>query len=373
MSLRMINDVLANRDIDTHCPLCGRKFARVEFSEEHIFPKWLQHHHSLWTRRLTIPNFVGKPYKSVKIRICTICNNKRYGTKETFISRLLQSSDPYAALAIATDEDLAIWLGKIFWLLCRKSHSVEDFRTRDEAQTDRIIPNEMMPGTFYLGMMQRTFATKKWMFSCYAYDPPYLPLYGSPYSLYRFRIDTRDTRFEAFDFADNIAVLGAAIRSNNIGLVCVFDGGLHRRFRSHHFDFLANESLHPMQFNEVIGKIFFDQTVLDERACQVTYFWNKPLHSVVAMTHTSRSYNPYLEANNDPKRYALMVGRHTFIDPRLIVLEDGKQVFTSLKDQNGAFLRYAVTDEEIEAARRDPNQKVLGPLDAALRHKPPTE
>jgi hypothetical protein len=220
-------------------------------------------------------------------------------------------------------------------------------------------------------MMQRAFATKKGMYSCFADDPPYPSLYANPYSFYRFRIDTRDARFEAFDFADNIAVLGAAIRSNNVGLICVFDGGLHKTFRSHHFEFLANEELHPMQFNEVIGKIFFDQTVLDTRACQVTYFWNAPLHSVIAMTHTSRFYDPYLEANNDPKRYAVMVGRHTFSDPNTIVSEDGKRVLTSLTDHKGAFLRYAVTDEEIEAARNDPNQTIRGPLSAAWRQKPP--
>jgi hypothetical protein len=227
-----------------------------------------------------------------------------------------------------------------------------------------------MPGTFYLGMIQRAFATQKGMFSCYADDPPLPLLYGSPYSLYRFRIDTQDTRFETFDFADNIAALGVAIRSNTIGLVCVFDGGLHQMFRSHRFDFLANESLHPMQFNEVIGKMFFDQTVLDERACQVTYFWNTPLRSVIAMTHTSRFYDPYLEANNDPKRYAIMVGRHTFSDPSTIVSEDGKQTFTSLQDKNGAFLRFAVTDEEVQKARSDSNQTVRGPLDPAWRQKP---
>ena len=363
----MIKEVLANRDINTYCALCGRKFTRVASSQEHIFPKWLQHHHRLWTRRLTIPNLVGKSYKSVKIRICVFCNNVRYGKKETFISELLRSSDPYAALTATSDDDLAIWLGKIFWLLCRKSHSVEDFRTRDNHQTDRIIPKEIMPGTFYLGMLQRTFATKKGMFSCFEDDPPYPPLYGRLYSLYRFRIDTRDTRFESFGFADNIAVLGVAFRTNNIGIVCVFDGSLHRTFRSHAFAFLTNELLHPMQFGEVTGKIFFDQTVLDERACQVTYFWNEPLRSVIAMNRTSRFYDPYLEANYDPKRYALMVGRYTSSDPSTIVSEDGKGVFTSLKDHNGNFLRFAVTKEEIEAARNNPN------LVSAWRPKDPPE
>jgi hypothetical protein len=274
----------------------------VESNEEHIFPKWLQHHHNLWTRRLTIPNFIGKTYNTVKIDTCFICNNFTFGRLETVLAPILTSSDPFASLRMIPDENIAIWLGKIFWLLCRKSNSVEDFRTRDKAERDRIIPQEMMPGTLYLGMIQRTFATKKGMVSCYANDPPISLVYGSPFSLYRFHIDTKDTRFETFDFTDNIAVLGAAITSGNVGFICVFDGGLHRQFRSHEFHFLANESLHPMQFNEVVGRIFYDQTTLDPRACEVTYYWNRPLHFVVAQTHTSRSYNPYLEANNDPSR-----------------------------------------------------------------------
>jgi hypothetical protein len=68
-----------------------------------------------------------------------------------------------------------------------------------------------------------------------------------------------------------------------------------------------------------------------------------------------------------------MVGRYTFSDPSTIVSDDGKSIFTSLKNHHGAFLRYAVTDEEIEGARRDPNQVVRGPLSAKWRQKPLTE
>ena len=90
------------------------------------------------------------------------------------------------------------------------------------------------------------------MVACYAGDPPFPEFfYGAPYSLYRYRIDTRDARFEAFDFTDSPVALGVAFRSGNFGAICIFDGGIHRRFRSPHYDFLAGEALHPMQFGEV--------------------------------------------------------------------------------------------------------------------------
>ena len=88
MSLRMISDVLKPKDVETHCPLCGRSFARFPSDEEHIFSRWLQHHHHLWTRRLNIPNFTGKAYKSVKIRICKRCNGKTFGNLERFVVRV---------------------------------------------------------------------------------------------------------------------------------------------------------------------------------------------------------------------------------------------------------------------------------------------
>lgn len=112
MSLRMIRDVLANRRIATHCPLCGRSFGRIRSGEEHIFPGWLQHHHNLWNRRLTIPNFIGKSYKGVKIRICFTCNNLRYGRGETVLAKLVRAANPYAECAAVVDDKLAIWLGK---------------------------------------------------------------------------------------------------------------------------------------------------------------------------------------------------------------------------------------------------------------------
>jgi hypothetical protein len=367
MSLRMIRDVLKPRDVATHCPLCGRAFARFTSNEEHIYPKWLQHHHNLWNRRLTIPNFLGKTYKTVKITICKRCNETTFGKLETRIAPLLTSSDPFAAAATLDDAELAVWLGKIFWLLVRKSHSAIDFRTRDFAQPERILPDELLPGTLFLGMLERTYAMRKGMACCHDGDLAIPELiYGPPYSLYRFKIDTRDSRFEAFDFTDSPMALGASLRNHNLGIICLFDGGVHRMFRSSWYDFLQGEALHPIQFSEVTARIMYDQTVLDDDAKRVTYYWNKPVNSVIAQIHSARSCNPYLADHHDPARLAEYIGRHTFNDPAQILRPEGA-VFTCLQDSNGKFLHYAVTDAELEAARADPNQIIVGPMDAKWR------
>jgi hypothetical protein len=150
------------------------------------------------------PNFTGKAYKSVKIKICKRCNGKTFGDLEAQLAPVVTGADPFAAAAAISNDDLAFWLGKIFWLLIRKSHSVLDFRTRNLPEQDRVLPNELLPGTLFLGMAERAYATGKAMVCCYSSDPP-VPefFYEVPYSLYRFRIDTRDDRFEAFDFTDS--------------------------------------------------------------------------------------------------------------------------------------------------------------------------
>jgi hypothetical protein len=365
----MIRDVLKARDVSKHCALCGRSFARFPFDEEHIFPKWLQHHHNLWTRKLNIPNFIGKRYDSVKLVICQRCNNKTYGSLETCLAPVFSGPDAFTAAAQLDDYDLAVWLGKIFWLLIRKSHSVVDFRTRDLPEQDRILPNDMLPGTLYLGMIQRAFATGKGMVSCYAGDPP-IPefFYGEPYSLYRFRIDPRDGRFEGFDFFDSPVTLGVGFRTSTLGIICLFDGGLHQRFRSPSWEFLTGQALHPVQFAEVAARMFYDSTVLDEDAMRVTYYWNKKLNAVISQCHTPRNYDPYLAEKHDAARLAAFIGHHTLNDPAQILQPDGRTV-SCLRDENGGFLPFAVTDEDIQAARANPDRIVFGPMDANWRTK----
>jgi hypothetical protein len=367
MSLRMISDVLKPRDVNTHCPLCGRNFLRVPSNQEHIFPRWLQRHHELWNRKLNIPNFLGKPYSSVKIRICKHCNGDTFGSLEHRIAPFLTDADPFAAAAALSDDELALWLGKISWLLIRKSHSIVDHRTLDSENPERIWPDDLLPGTLFLGMIERAFATDKALMSCFRGDPPIPELfYEKPFSLYRFRIDTRDKRFEAFDFADSPATLGLGFRTHTLGVVCLFDGGLHRRFRRPWYDFLFGEKLHPVQFAEVTARMVYDQTVLDDDAMRVTYYWNRGLHAVVAQSHTPRHFNPYMEKHHDSARLASVIARHTFNDPAQLEGPDGR-VITSLKDSTGRFLCFPISEAELATARADPKQTLVGPMHAAWR------
>jgi hypothetical protein len=65
------------------------------------------------------------------------------------------------------------------------------------------------------------------------------------------------------------------------------------------------------------------------------------------------------------------LGKYTFADPREMLSEDGR-AFTMLKDLDGTFLRYPVTEAEMEAAECDPN-RVVHAVDRERRSKPPLD
>jgi hypothetical protein len=372
MSNRILKQIEANDSPDTHCSLCGRRFSKhVTQTEEHIFPSWLQHLHDLWTLRLTIPNLIGKTYNTVKIPLCPKCNNERFSQLEVRISETLASADPYAAASALPEESIAAWLGKIFWLLAKKGNSVVDYRTRNQTPPDQIIPNWTVEHIHYVGLFERTYATGKGMLACFASEEAFEMPYRKPFSLYRYRIDPQSG--STFDYFDTFAVNGIALRSGNLGLVCLFDGGLHEIYRSDRFALLQDEVLHPLQFNELAGRIFYDQTVLDPNARVNTFYWNDFLNSVVAQVHLPRGYDPYLQENDDPSRFAVMIGRLTFCDPNDVIWRDENGVMVGynsvLFDSDGGFYRYPSTEEEVIAAKADPRLKIRS-MDMAWRKDP---
>ena len=168
MSVRMIKDVLRARDIEGHCPLCGREKAKASHTDEHIFPLWLQHHHNLLNCRLTIPNLIGRKYKAVKIGICDRCNNKTFSRLEGRISRALTSSHPFVEANGLDRNEVAAWIGKIIWLLARKSHSDRDPRTRHKARPEGVLPSLLLSRLLYAGMLVRCLARSKKMLACHA-------------------------------------------------------------------------------------------------------------------------------------------------------------------------------------------------------------
>lgn len=343
----MIETASRLHDPARNCPLCGRKYGRVAQTEEHIFPLWLQHRHNLLTQTIHIPNGITKRYNSVKLEICQKCNNERFGELEQRISAAANfPSGAFQGLESVSDAELAVWLGKIFLLLNRKSGSYQDFRLRDAPEKDTVLPKELQPGFGYLGVLLNAYALNKGCYSCYLDDPAWPALYGPPFSLYRFRIDTRSTH-GAYDYSDNAIGLSAAIRFDDIGLICLFDGGLWRRWLGYRTEFIGDKPLHPVQFRELAALMYYDQSVLDPSARGVQYYWNRPLNSVIAQTMVPRFLNPYRDEHHDPERRLACVAHYTGVKLDALRGDAPGEIRSTLFNEDGSFFSYPVTENEI--------------------------
>ena len=224
----------------------------------------------------------------------------------------------------------------------------DDFRLRNTPEKDTVLPKELHPGFSFLAIFLNAYALRKGFYSCYLDDPPLTEMYGSPFSLYRFRIDTRHTQ-GTYDYIDNAVSLSAAIRFDDVGFICLFDGGLHKRWLGHRHSFIGSNPLHPVQFRELAALMYYDQSVLEPAACKVQYYWNRLLKGVIAQTHVQRFSNPYMAEHHDPERLLACISHYTGLEPNVLRIDANGEVRSTLVNQDGSFFKYPVTNDEIEA------------------------
>jgi hypothetical protein len=104
-----------------------------------------------------------------------------------------------------------------------------------------------------------------------------------------------------------------------------------------------------MQFNELAARIFYDQTLLDPKSGRATFYWNRSHNVIFAETSGSPDIGPYRRDLHDPVFLASMLGYYQCEEPDDLLL--GDNTFTALQWPDGSFMPFAVTPEELRAAR----------------------
>ena len=95
------------------CFLCGLDLTINKRTDEHIFPKWLQHRFGLWDQSLRILNDSKIKYRNLKIPCCKSCNNNHLSRLEISFQKLLNSNFQ----DLSFDDELIIfqWTAKILY------------------------------------------------------------------------------------------------------------------------------------------------------------------------------------------------------------------------------------------------------------------
>lgn len=95
------------------CFLCGISLNLNKRTDEHIFPKWLQHRFNLWDQSLRILNDSRIKYRNLKIPCCSECNNNHLSKLEKAFQKLLDRKFQ----SLNYDDELVIfqWTAKILY------------------------------------------------------------------------------------------------------------------------------------------------------------------------------------------------------------------------------------------------------------------
>lgn len=230
------------------CFLCGCKLNDKNRSDEHVFPKWLQHEFNLWDQFITLANNTPIPYKLLTIPCCKNCNNVHLSAMENDIRRAYQSG--YAEFKNLDDQRIFQWAFKIFYGLLFKELSLLADR-RNPSFGTIMTPEVLEKYRSLHGFLQSVRTHFEFM-------------QIKPWSIFVVETMAYDDLTLNFNYHDNINGLTFSIRMGGIGIVASFEDASAQKFcHQDYYDNLEGIKLHPIQFDELAAKVAYKSFLLN--------------------------------------------------------------------------------------------------------------
>lgn len=314
------------------CFLCGAQTADV--TQEHVFPKWLQSRHNLWTQRVGLLNDTQIQYRNLLIPCCMNCNNEDLSRLESAVSSAIASG--YAASTALDPRLIYLWAGKVFYGILRKEIGL---------LRDRSRPND---GSIFLPKALVSFSNLHLFLQgirgnhLFEGDPPYSVLVCNLHDLGSPR---------NYCFGDNIAYMTVAIRMGEVGIIVALeDAGMTKQSYGRYVTKVNGQKLHPIQFDELYAKVTYQSSLVEGRVNYLTsqhvdgrhpaktevfdqryiHEWSQEHFSVVLRTHVGK----WLRSKGE--------GIQWFVPPH--------SVPTWMVDQSGELLLRSAGDWELKDA-----------------------
>lgn len=238
---------------DDTCFLCGEPLDDRR-TREHVFPKWLQHRHDLWSKELTLLNGTHISYSQLTIPCCDSCNNDHLGKLENTVRQAIHGG--YAAAAELPPLTIYQWLGKIFFGILRKEL--------------RLLLNRRDPseGTIVQDDLLERFATLHVFLQ--SIRQPFQFVGAMPFSTLVVNLHNRDSQDDYF-FRDSLPLTVASLRTKEVGfIVALQDAGIIRETYGKYVDAVAGRKLMPIQFDELYAKTLYQVALLNRTPKFVT-------------------------------------------------------------------------------------------------------
>lgn len=232
-----------------NCFLCDEPLSQTrgtsnQDTHEHVFPQWLQEYFDIRNHRTVARDPDSRTYDEVRIPACARCNNTYLSQFETRIKKaLLGGFDRFAHLR---KSDIFLWCGKIYYGLIHDSVLPRDPYTKtplDPVLSEEFLKDIAFLKLLLLGMRKRVIVLGDL----------------APYSVLLFRICSGRDPGYYFKVRYAMPFPGIALQLGSIGIIVVGDdyGETELSFSQIYSKGLAGKTLHPVQFWELVGRLFY--------------------------------------------------------------------------------------------------------------------
>jgi hypothetical protein len=222
-----------------NCFLTG-ELLKSEEEKIQVFPQWLMSLYGLEDQPFKLLDESMATYKDIKLP-CSA------GVNETYLEPLEAEietafNNGYEAVKALDELKLFRWAGKLLY---------------------GIIFNEIQAGIRQQYAQGEEFNISQSII--HKFSNLHLMLQGinlpiffeefKPYSLFLFKVNNNE---QEFGYRDEINTLTFALRIKDFGLIiCFQDNGANRQFHRETLEKIGGETLHPIQFEEFSGRVFY--------------------------------------------------------------------------------------------------------------------
>lgn len=312
-------DAVGEQRIGTSfCFLCGIDLTSHNRSDEHVFPKWLLHHCSIWKHNINLLNGTSIPYRQLTIPACKPCNSQHLARVEQGI-RSASMRGP-SGLARISQKRLFLWLGKILYGLLYKEGLLLSDRSNPKAGPI-LAPDDL-----------QTFRMHHWFLQAARLPLRFVQFF--PASIFVFRLKSPTNSSERFWFRDAPGALALCMRIDNIGILASLqDGGAQRSLHGDYLNRIRRMTLDTLQFGEVTAQFFYKASLFN-RTPKYLILENARTLDVVQMPLQGMSSKPVFD-EWDQRAYAAVLADFTGA-PFSLIYRPPDRVMTWLRQTSGS-------------------------------------
>jgi len=222
-----------------NCFLTGLALTSSE-EKIQVFPQWLMSRYHLEDQPFKLLDESMATYKDLKIPCSADVNETLLEPLEAEIAAAFEIG--YEAVKSLDDMKLFQWAGKLLYGIL--FNELQSGIKLQHAQVEEFNISESLIHKFSNLHLMLQSLNLQVIFEDF-----------KPYSIFLFKVNN-DTK--EFGYRDEINTLTFSLRIKDFGLIiCLQDNGANYRYHKELFEKIEGEVLHPIQFEEFCGRVFY--------------------------------------------------------------------------------------------------------------------